>query len=453
MSTTPILVLRNKLYEYRDLTSTKMKEIDRWLFNINMLSCQIEAAFPKSIALPVYHKVTRDWSDNTALRLNEKSTPEAVEVFEKYCPPCLEKGLGALKELKPSDDRIKDEYNGVVALTEDTCSFYNSIASLYGHGLAAYRELLPLWILTNASPLYTMGLWEDQVQVLALGDALYQAFLDAGYHREVCERFSELVFSCYNSYVSKVSAATPEQIARAKELSRMPLGELYKIKHSQGYRGLPAWLEAKEQLIWNLVACALYGPENARPQYFSHTEVAVSTDALNALSADPRLRQGSGSAVLMRILKGGSTDVVSTIQLGREGDAALPDSLIMVLGREYQGTPAPDEVGDVPEYVAQHAQEEDHRHHYATLLDADSARHLGVYLIDGQVLLIDLGSKNGTFIRRGKGTGERYLVMPGRNAGLVDAFKARGYSFEVATRVVAMRGDQVFLGASQFELQ
>ena len=42
--------------------------------------------------------------------------------------------------------------------------------------------------------------------------------------------------------------------------------------------------------------------------------------------------------------------------------------------------------------------------------------------------------------------------MPGRSAGLVDAFKARGYSFEVATRVVAMRGDQVFLGASQFEL-
>ena len=102
--------------------------------------------------------------------------------------------------------------------------------------------------------------------------------------------------------------------------------------------------------------------------------------------------------------------------------------------------------------MVQHASEEDHRHHYATLLDADSARHLGVYLIDGQVLLIDLGSKNGTFIRRGRGTGERYLVMPGRNPGLVDAFKARGYSFEIATRVVAMRGDQVFLGASQFEL-
>ena len=42
--------------------------------------------------------------------------------------------------------------------------------------------------------------------------------------------------------------------------------------------------------------------------------------------------------------------------------------------------------------------------------------------------------------------------MPGRSSGLVEAFKARGYSFEVATRVVAMRGDQLFLGASQFEL-
>ena len=450
---TPILVLRNKLYEYRDLSSTKMKEIDRWLFNINLLSFQIASAYPDSIAFPVYDKVTRDWSDNTALRLNEKSTPEATEVFEKYCPPCLDKGLAALKGLKPSDDRIKDEYAAVVGLAQETCSFYHGIESLYGQGLAAYRELLPLWIITNASPLYTMGLWEDQERVLDLGDALYQAFLEAGYHREVCERFNELVFSCYNSYATKLNTATPEQKQRDFELSRMPLGELYKIKHAQGYRGLPSWLEAKEQLIWNLVACALYGPENARPQYFSHTEVAVSTDSLNALSADPRLRQGSGSAVLMRILEGGSTDVVATIQLGREGDAPLQDSLIMVLGREYQGTPSPDEVGDVPEYVAQHAQEEDHRRHYATLLDADSARHLGVYLVDGQVLLIDLGSKNGTFIRRGKGTGERYLVMPGRNAGLVEAFKARGYNFEVATRVVAMRGDQLFLGASQFELQ
>ena len=178
----------------------------------------------------------------------------------------------------------------------------------------------------------------------------------------------------------------------------------------------------------------------------------MSTDALNAMSADPRLHKGSGTAVLTRIHEGGATDVVATVNLGREGDPALEDGLVMVLGREYQGVPDAAELGDVPEYVREHAAEEDHRHHYATLLDADSARHLGVYIIDGQLLLIDLGSKNGTFIRRGKGTGERYLVMPGRSAGLVDAFKARGYSFEVATRVVAMRGDQVFLGASQFEL-
>lgn len=450
---TPILVLRNKLYEYRDLSATKMKEIDRWLFNINMLTYDIDRSFPGSIALPVYEKATRDWSDNTALRLNEKSTPEALEVFEKYCPPSLDKGVKALEKLKPSDKRVVDEHAAVVKLAEDSSGFYRSIAGLYGQGLAAYRELLPLWIVKGSSPLYSMKLWEDEEKVLAVGDALYNEFLAAGYHREVCERFNELVYSCYNSFASKLFSASDEQLAQARELAKLPLSELYKIKHAQGYRGLPAWLEAKEQLIWNLVACALYGPENARPQYFSHTEVAVSTDALNALSADPRLRQGSGSAVLTRLLESGSTDVVTTIQLGREGDAPLKDELLVVLGREFQGTPSPDDLGDVPEYVREHVAEEDHRHHYATLLDADSARHLGVYLIDGQVLLIDLGSKNGTFIRRGKGTGERYLVMPGRNAGLVDAFKARGYSFEVATRVVAMRGDQVFLGASQFELQ
>ena len=51
---TPILVLRNKIYEYRDLNSTKMKDVDRWLFNINMLTRQIDREFPESIALPVY---------------------------------------------------------------------------------------------------------------------------------------------------------------------------------------------------------------------------------------------------------------------------------------------------------------------------------------------------------------------------------------------------------------
>ncbi|MGN0038697.1 MAG: hypothetical protein ACI36Y_06170 [Coriobacteriales bacterium] len=449
---TPILVLRNKLYEHRSNPSTKMKDIDRWLFNINMLSAQIAAEHPSSIALPVYEKATRDWSDNTALRLNEKSTPEALEVFEKYCPPALDKGIAALERLVPSDERVIGEHRQVLEEAQAANSFYRSIAGLYGQGMAAYRELLPLWIVKGSSPLFTLELWEDEEKVLDLGDALYQEFLAAGYHREVCERFNELVYSCYNSYAAKFFGATDEQLAQAAQLKAKPLDELYRIKHSQGYRGLPSWLEAKEQLIWNLVACALYGPENARPQYFSHTEVAVSTDSLNALSADPRLHQGSGTAVLTRIHEGGATDVVATINLGREGDPALEDGLVMVLGREYQGVPSADELGEVPEYVCRHASEEDHRHHYATLLDADSARHLGVYIIDGQLLLIDLGSKNGTFIRRGKGTGERYLVMPGRSAGLVDAFKARGYSFEVATRVVAMRGDQVFLGASQFEL-
>ena len=449
---TPILVLRNKLYEYRDESSTKMKEIDRWLFNINMLSFQIKNEHPCNIALPLYMTKTRDWSDNTALRLNEKTTPEAVEVFEKYCPPVLDKGVMELQKLKPNDSRIVEEHNRIVAEAQEANRFYKSIAGLYGHGMTAYRELLPLWIVKQASPLFSMKLWEDEAKVLDLGDALYKEFLAAGYHREVCERFNELVFSCYNSYAAKFHGATDSQLAQAEALRRMPLGELYQIKHAQGYRGLPPWLEAKEQLIWNLVACSLYGPENARPQYFSHTEVATSTDALNALVADPRLRQGSGQAVLTRIHQGGSTDVVTTIQLGREDDEPLPDQLLMVLGREYQGIPDAADLGDTPEHVAAHAAEEDHKHHYATLLDADSARHLGVYLIDGQVLLTDLGSKNGTFIRRGKGTGERFLVMPGRNESLVEAFKARGYNFEVATRVVAMRGDQLFLGASQFGL-
>lgn len=449
---TPILVLRNKLYEFRSESGIKMKEVDRWLFNINMLSYQIAAGHPNNIALPVYVKNTKDWSDNTALRLNEKTTPEAVEVFEKYCPPALEKGIKALEKLKPSDERIVDEHKRIVEEANAANNFYKSIAGLYGHGMGAYRELLPLWIVKEASPLLTLPLWEDEEKVLVLGDALYQEFVAAGYHREVCERFNELVYSCYNSYAAKFFGATDAQVAQAHALRNMPLGELYQIKHSQGYRGLPPWVEPKEQLIWNLVVCALYGPENARPQYFSHTEVATSTDALSALSADPRLRQGSGQAVLTRIHEGGSTDVVATIQLGREDDPPLEDGLIVVLGREYQGAPQADELGNVPEHVAEHVQEEDHRHHYATLLDADSARHLGVYVLGGQVVLTDLGSKNGTFIRRGKGTGERYLVMPGRNPGLVEAFKARGYSFEVATRVVAMRGDQIFLGASQFEI-
>ena len=183
---TPILVLRNKLYEHRSNPSTKMKDIDRWLFNINMLSSQIAASHPKSIALPVYEKATRDWSDNTALRLNEKSTQEALEVFEKYCPPALDKGIAALEKLVPSDERVRDEHRQVLEEARSANGFYRSIAGLYGQGMAAYRELLPLWIVKESSPLFAMDLWEDEEKVLDLGDALYQEFLSAGYHREVC---------------------------------------------------------------------------------------------------------------------------------------------------------------------------------------------------------------------------------------------------------------------------
>ncbi|MGN0959629.1 MAG: hypothetical protein ACI4OC_02680 [Coriobacteriales bacterium] len=159
---TPILVLRNKLYEHRSNPSTKMKDIDRWLFNINMLSFQIAAGHPDSIALPVYEKATKDWSDNTALRLNEKSTQEALEVFEKYCPPALDKGIAALEKLVPSDERVRDEHRQVLEEARSANGFYRSIAGLYGQGMAAYRELLPLWIVKESSPLFAMDLWEDE---------------------------------------------------------------------------------------------------------------------------------------------------------------------------------------------------------------------------------------------------------------------------------------------------
>lgn len=80
----------------------------------------------------------------------------------------------------------------------------------------------------------------------------------------------------YDSMLEAMDAYQRDVSSNANPLSALPIPELIEIVHAareahpnfetDGYgETLPAWLAAKEQLVWNTVVCSLYGPGSARP--------------------------------------------------------------------------------------------------------------------------------------------------------------------------------------------
>lgn len=98
---------------------------------------------------------------------------------------------------------------------------------------------------------------------------LYERFLDEGCGEPICQYYLDSCREAIDAYQRDISS-------EASPYSSMSIPELLQLVHdareacpsyeADGYGDkLPAWLIDKEQLIWNTIVCAIFGPATARP--------------------------------------------------------------------------------------------------------------------------------------------------------------------------------------------
>ena len=277
--------------------------VDRLIFNANYWLAAYEdrivtACSPQDA--PYLLKAVTVWGTHT-VKLNTMSLEEAQATFERFCPPFAtnrRKGsVGGTLSYKTRKDavgksRAKAAGKGPVVAFREAAESVTHTDSNESHGIrkvademcaeaAAYEELpaasaldafyslLPVWCLRDEIPLVAGAWWNDEDVMHLVADELRLRFLKIGYGDAPSQYFHDSLLEAIDAYQRDVSAI-------ASPLSKLPVPQLISLVHdarearpdfeTEGYgRALPAWLAAKEQLVWNAIVCALYGPGSARP--------------------------------------------------------------------------------------------------------------------------------------------------------------------------------------------
>ena len=259
--------------------------VDRLLFNANYWLAAyegriVDACGPEEAAELL--KAVTVWSTHT-LKLNKLGNDEAVATFERFHPPFAANNRRGSAEGKGKGPVVEFEARalGVSELHPECAEALSSIVRDMKAEAAAYDALpaasaldalyavLPVWCLQDRIGLVSGGWWEDADVMTFLANELKSRFVELGYGDAPCQYFHDSLLEAIDSYQQDVSSSTtPLAAIAAPELIEIvhAAREAHPDFETDGYGDmLPAWLAAKEQLVWNTVVCALYGPGSARP--------------------------------------------------------------------------------------------------------------------------------------------------------------------------------------------
>ena len=259
--------------------------IDRMLFNANYWLAAYEDQIVKECGpvdpAPLLKALTV-WSTHT-LKLNTLSNEEAIGTFERFCPPfainnrrgsSTSKGKGPIPEFDAQIHKIAEQHpkcvNALMSISErmkGEAASYEALPA--ASALDALFSILPVWCLQDKIGLVSGSWWEDADVMMLLADALKDRFIELGYEDAICQYFRDSLYEAIDAYQRDISAIQAP-------ISTLPVPELLQIVRTareanpgfetDGYGSvLPTWLVAKEQLVWNTLVCALYGPRVARP--------------------------------------------------------------------------------------------------------------------------------------------------------------------------------------------
>lgn len=296
--------------------------VDRLLFNANYWRAAYESRVfdicerPEDAQLCL--QALSVWTAHT-LKLNTLSPNEAVVTFERFCPPFAlnrrrgssdrnRAGKGPLPDFKRAINQIaaanSEPETSLEALRvlldtmEDEAVAYEALGT--ESSLTALFDILPAWCLQNRIELVSGAWWDDCAVMNAIIDTLHARFVELDFGGAVCDYFLESCYEALDAYHRDLSSepcpwsefSVPELIAVIREeRERQPSFE------TDGYgSNLPAWLISKEQLVWNIWVCALYGPASARPLLVDSPDLLASqgyagkTDVITELAQTSFLR-------------------------------------------------------------------------------------------------------------------------------------------------------------------
>ena len=256
--------------------------VDRLLFNANYWLDAYEERIVKACSdandAQTLLRTVAVWNTHT-LKLNTLTAKEVIETFERFCPPFAVNGrLGSARGPIPDFKRVANEIaehesaenaNKLRKIADDMeaeARVYDTLGTT--GSLDALFEVLPAWCLQDTISLVRGNWWNDADVMMTIANNMSAQFVRDGYGEAACRYFTDSYRESIDLYERDISAeqslycssTIPELVKLvAAERERHPSYE------TEGYSSLPSWLISKEQLIWNTIVCAVYGPASARP--------------------------------------------------------------------------------------------------------------------------------------------------------------------------------------------
>ena len=291
--------------------------IDRLLFNVNYWRAAyedriIDACSSADDARRCLRAISA-WNSHT-MKLNTLSDHEVIVAFERFCPPFATNnrrggaeragsGKGPVQDFRTCAHSVAeamdangrgngDSLRAIVADVEAESAIYETYSDTAS--LDALYDLLPAWCLQDRIELVTGTWWNDADVMCAIADALRDRFAEMGYAQALCDYFRDAMSEALDTYQRELS--TSDSPLAACEIGNL-ISAVHDVRESNpnteadGYGpDLPTWLSAKEQLIWNTVVCAVYGPMHARPLLADNLDLLpvegkpVGTDVITELA-------------------------------------------------------------------------------------------------------------------------------------------------------------------------
>lgn len=272
-----------------DLRRGTQAAVDRMLFNANYWRAAYEERIIDACEFDqdayTCLQAVSVWTKHT-LRLNKLSPDEVVSTFERFCPPFeLNNRRGAVNNKRIGKGPIPDFAQSITKVSEtessDSIKRLNSILNIMKEEAKLYETLapsgslnalfviLPAWCLQNNIELVNGAWWDDYDVMTTIINTIHSQFLELGFGEAVCRYYLDSCLEALDAYHRDVAEDSSEYY-------NLSIPDLVSIIQgarnanpnfeSDGYGPeLPDWLISKEQLIWNILVCAIFGPASARP--------------------------------------------------------------------------------------------------------------------------------------------------------------------------------------------
>lgn len=349
-----------------------------------------------------------------------------------------------------------------------------------------FSELLPLWIMKGAKPVFGIGLWENDVLIRDAIDRMAESFVRWGYDKTAVDDYKREAYATTQAWINSRDMfykGHGDSLPTLRyKLERMPMSELHQeLIDDASHAPLFDYAKAKASVIWNVLMCAILGPG----AYKSNAK-RIGTRAYRKYSArndgdlarnDIGLGCGSGSVCVIRRYKHTLFDDTGKLVRGRQGGALISECVLSIdLGTEDVPQLSTRVVlgGSKADYCRDTHRDYDTTCDYlSTRLPGqkvgdsyDSASHLLIELVDGKLLAKDDESGIGTYILRSDGEKTKLFIIRSKKiadadkdalekyfkeydhpASRRDAFEAN----EVETAIQLCRGDRIVLGEPDVE--